>query len=137
SGETRQIHLYRLDPQMPLDLLQQRLRAILDLATDQLPECSAPVCLGRALDEDTINAGNQPLNGPTLLCPKPHVGPRAFDLVNVETDCLKNPLLCHVMDQAIIPPFVLPATRPSCKIGPRQPSSTLFMVEPSTNLLPF
>lgn len=107
SGETCQIHLYHLDPQMPLDLLQQRLRAILDLATDQLPERSAPVCLGRALDEDTINAGNQPLNGPTLLCPKPHVGPRVFDLVNVETDCLKNPLLCHVMDQAIIPPFVL------------------------------
>lgn len=107
TGTTSRIHLYRLDPQMPLEHLQQRLRAILDFATEQLPERPAPVCLGRALDEDTINASNQPLSGPTILCPKPHIDPRTFDLVDVETDCLKNPLLCHVMDQAIIPPFVL------------------------------
>lgn len=29
-----------------------------------------------------------------------------FDLVNVETDCLKNPKVCHVIGQSIAPPFL-------------------------------
>ena len=107
SGASPQVALYHLEPQMPLDQLQQRLRAILDFASEHLPERPAPRCLGCALDIDTINASNQSLIGPAMLCPKPHIGPRVFDLVDVETDCLNNPLRCHVMDQAIIAPYVL------------------------------
>ena len=107
TGETCQIHLFRLHPQMPLTDLQDRLRAILDFATEQLPERPAPVCRGMVLDSDTINAGTWTASAHTILCPKPHIGPGAFDLVHVETDCLKNPLVCHVMGQAIVPPFVL------------------------------
>lgn len=106
-GETRRIQLFHLEPHMSLEMLHNRLRALLDEVVPRLPERVLPLCLGSVLDHDTINASNQPLTGPTVLCRKPHIGPRAFDLVNVETDCLKNPLVCHVMDQAILPPFVL------------------------------
>ena len=107
SGETRQVHLLRLEPQMPLADLQTRLRAILDLATEHLPARPMPVCLGMALDSDTINASDKNSSAQMILCPKPHIGHGIFDLVNVETDCLKNPRLCHVMGQPIVPPFVL------------------------------
>ena len=105
-GQASQIHLLHLDPQMPLEILQDRLSALLDLATAQLPLRPSPICLGMALDRDTINASGTSLKAQTFLCPKPHIGPGVFDVVNVETDCLKNPHLCHVINQAIVPPFV-------------------------------
>lgn len=92
---------------MELATLQTRLRAILDSAIERLPERPAPVCRGIVLDSDAINASNWIASAHTALCPKPHIAPGAFDLVNIESDCLKNPLLCHVLDQAIVPPFVL------------------------------
>ncbi|MEO7018771.1 MAG: hypothetical protein ABI234_01300, partial [Ktedonobacteraceae bacterium] len=107
NGETRQVHLYHLEPQMPLDILQKRLCAILDFATDQLPERTSPRCLGIALDSDTLNASNQPVGAYTIMCPKPHIGPGVFDLVSGETDCLKNPRLCHAIGLPIVAPFVL------------------------------
>lgn len=108
NGEaSMQVHLLHLDPLMPIELLQERLRAVLNLASEQLVERPAPVCQGIALDTDTVNASNSTIAAQTILCPKPHIGPGIFDLVNVETDCLKNPRLCHAMGQAIVPPFVL------------------------------
>lgn len=95
---------------MPLSQVQQRLRAVLDQATQYLPEHSQPVCEGIWLDPDTVHAGQQTLPSHNILCPKRHIGPGIIDLVNVDTDCLKNPLLCHVMDQPIVPPFVLRVT---------------------------
>lgn len=103
----RQVQLYHLEPQMELAQIQTRLRAILDYAVEQLPERPAPVCLGMALDDDTLNAGGAGRSPRGVLCPKPHIGSRVFDLVDLERDCLKNPRLCHVLDQAIVPPFVL------------------------------
>lgn len=102
-----QIQLYHLEPQMELAAIQNRLRAILDSAAEYLPERPAPSCRGIVLDGDTINASNWNEITHHVLCPKPHIGAGIFDIVNPESDCLKNPLLCHVMDQAIVSPFVL------------------------------
>ncbi len=107
QNQTRQIHLFHLEPQMPLETLQTRLRAVLDFAAEQLPVRPAPVCRGMMLDSDTVNADNHPIGTLTALCPKPHIGPGVFDLVNVETDCLKNPRLCHVIGEPIVPPFIV------------------------------
>lgn len=106
-GDTHQIQLFHLEPHMPLEVLQARLRAILDFAAEHLPERPAPACKGMVLDSDTLNASSWKMETHTILCPKPHLGPHAFDLVNSETDCLKNPRLCHVMGQPIVQPFVL------------------------------
>jgi hypothetical protein len=108
--EAQSIHLYRLDPIMPFADLEQRLRSILNHVIHHLPERPTPTCQGIWLDPDTVNASQQVLGAHRLLCPKPHIGPDVFDLVNVVTDCMKNPLLCHVIDQPIVPPFVLRVT---------------------------
>jgi hypothetical protein len=105
--ETSQIHLFHLEPQMSPERLRTRLRAILDVAIEQLPERPAPVCRGVVSDSDSMNASTWSAPAHTIVCPKPHVGPGVFDLVNGETDCLKNPRLCHAIEQAIVPPFVL------------------------------
>ena len=111
QGETaQQVHLYHLEPSMLLSQVQQRLRAVLDLATQHLPERSQPVCEGTWPDPDTVHVGQQSLPSHTILCPKRHIGPNIADLVNVDSDCLKNPLLCHVIGQPIVPPFVLRVT---------------------------
>lgn len=102
-----QIDLFHLEPQMSQAVVQTRLYAVLKMALEQLPERPAPACHGIALDSDTINAGNWNAPAHTILCPKKHISPDHFDLVNVETDCLKNPYLCHVIGQPIVPPFVL------------------------------
>ncbi|BCL80116.1 hypothetical protein ccbrp13_25810 [Ktedonobacteria bacterium brp13] len=104
--ETQQIHLYHLDPLMPFPTLQARLRAILTLAIEHLPQRPAPVCQGTWLDADTTNANQYSQPAHTILCPKPHIGPNVFDLVNADTDCLKNPYLCHVIGQPIVQPYV-------------------------------
>ncbi len=105
-----QIHLYHLEPTLSLTLIQNRLRSILDIATRHLPDRPLPICQGTWLDPDTVNASHSTLPAQTILCPKPHVGPGAFDLVNVNTDCLKNPRLCHVIGQPIVPPFIVRVT---------------------------
>ncbi|MEO6889724.1 MAG: hypothetical protein ABI456_10540 [Ktedonobacteraceae bacterium] len=111
AGEgSQQIHLYHLEPAMSLPDLHKRLRAILDLATRELPERPQPVCQGIWLDPDTINASHHPTPARSILCPKPHMGPGVFDVVNVDSDCLKNPRLCHVIGQAITAPFVIRVT---------------------------
>ncbi len=107
SGESLpQVNLYHLEPTMPFRALQKRLRAILDLAVQHLPERPLPTCQGVWLDPDIVNASQHTFSPHTVLCPKPHIGPGVFDLVNAETDCLKNASLCHVIGQSIIPPFV-------------------------------
>ncbi len=111
AGNTgKQIHLYHLEPTMPHELLQQRLSSTLDLALTCLPERPEPACCGIWLDPDTTNASQSSQELATILCPKPHIGPNVFDLVNIDTDCLKNPRLCHVIGQPIVPPFVIRAT---------------------------
>lgn len=104
---TQQIHLYRITPAMPVSDLQARLSALLDLAVAYLPRRPAPVCRGVWADPDTINATRQGLPSQTIICPKPHIGTGVFDLVNVETDCLKNPQVCHVIGQPIVAPYVV------------------------------
>lgn len=110
TTQSQHIHLYHLDPSMPLQAIQQRLQAILDMATQHLRERPAPACHGFWPDTDTLNANQSKPAEQTLLCPKPHVGAGVFDLVNVEHDCLKNPRLCHVIGQSIVPPTVIRAT---------------------------
>ncbi len=106
SASPQSIYLYQLEPTQAFSLIQQRLRTLLDLAAEHLPERPAPVCQGIMLDEDTINADNYTQSTPLILCRKPHIGPQVSDLVHAETDCLQNPHLCHVMEQPILPPFV-------------------------------
>ncbi|HZO74422.1 MAG TPA: hypothetical protein VFB60_19625 [Ktedonobacteraceae bacterium] len=134
AGDTgKHIHLYHLEPTMPHELLQQRLSSTLDLALTCLPE---PACRGIWLDPDTINASQSNHTAATILCPKPHIGPNVFDLVNIDTDCLKNPHLCHVIGQPIVPPFIIRATDAAntsgkmhresiSRTGPRLPSNTV------------
>jgi hypothetical protein len=110
TTQTQQVHLYHLDPSLPFQLIQQRLSAILNMATQHLPERPAPTCHGFWPDIDTLNASQNTPAEQTLLCPKPHIGPGIIDLVHVEHDCLKNPRLCHVIGQSIVPPIVLRAT---------------------------
>lgn len=111
AGTTgKHIHLYHLEPTMPHESLQQRLSSTLDLALTILPERPEPACRGIWLDPDTINASQSNHTAATILCFKPHIGPNVFDLVNIDTDCLKNPRLCHVIGQPIVPPFIIRAT---------------------------
>ncbi|GAC1469765.1 MAG: hypothetical protein NVS2B12_14180 [Ktedonobacteraceae bacterium] len=111
SGDSHpQIYLYHIDPTMSLEHLQQRLCAILDLALDVLPARPQPVCEGVYLDRDTINNSRTLPLTHIILCPKRHIGARVYDLVNSDTDCLKNPHLCHIMGQAVIPPFIARVT---------------------------
>ena len=111
AGESPQdIHLYHIEPDMDLPNLQQRLCAILDLACDALPARPVPICEGIYLDNDTINNSRATRAPNTVLCPKKHIGPNAFDLVDADSDCLKNPRLCHIIGQSIVPPFVVRVT---------------------------
>jgi hypothetical protein len=108
GSRAQSIHLYHLEPTMALPDLQQRLRAILDLAREVLPPRPAPICEGIFLDTNTMNTSHTPGQANMLICPKKHIGRDVFDLVNVDTDCLRNPYLCHIMgqhDQTIVPPF--------------------------------
>jgi hypothetical protein len=106
------IRLCRLVPGMDLQRLQGRLKALLDdlTSTEVLPERSQPACHGIILDEDTINDGRSRPVSYNVLCPKPHIGEGAFDLVNDKVHCLKDPRLCHIYGQAKIPPFVVRAS---------------------------
>nr|BBH86303.1 hypothetical protein KTC_10540 [Thermosporothrix sp. COM3] len=101
------VHLYRLVPTMPVAQLKERLRAVLDMATAQLPERPAPCCQGVRLDPDTVNASAYRTPGRLILCRKAHIGDEVFDLVDAEVDCLRNPRVCHVIGQAIVPPVVM------------------------------
>lgn len=106
-----QVRLYRLDPLMPLADLQARLRAILDHVSSHLAKRPKTIsCQGFCLDPDSVSPGGRlAATDAQILCPKPHIGPGVYDLVRPE-DCLRNPQLCHVIGQAIIPPFVLRVT---------------------------
>ncbi|HVB25622.1 MAG TPA: hypothetical protein VNG51_27040 [Ktedonobacteraceae bacterium] len=108
--EPQHIHLYHLSPAIPIETVQQRLRSALNWAAHSLPVRPLPSCQGVWLDTETINDSHHLPATRTVLCPKPHIGPDVFDLVNADTDCLKNPLLCHVIGQPIIAPFVVRAT---------------------------
>ncbi len=111
TGEvSQQVQLYHLEPGMPFTDLQARLRSMLDIAADNLPDRPTPACQGVWLDPDTVNASQHALPPHSVLCPKPHIGAGVFNLVNADTDCLKNPFLCHVIEQSIVPPFVLRVT---------------------------
>ncbi len=104
------VYLYKLIPAMPLEILQARLRDVLNYASDNLPDRPAPVCEGVWLDPDSINASHRHLPASSVLCPKRHIGESVFDLVDAQHDCLQNPHVCHVIDQKIIPPIVIRAT---------------------------
>lgn len=100
------VQLYHLAPEMPLPLVQARLRAVLDRAVACLPERAPVACHGAWLDIDSINASQSPAPH-MVLCPKPHIGPGVYDLVSPEQHCLKDPRLCHVVSQPITIPFVV------------------------------
>jgi len=109
SASSQQVHLVHLQPDMDTALLQQRLHAILDLAIEQLPERPTPQCQGILLDSQRVHAsGSGQLSRP-VLCPKAHVGPNVFDLVDADMDCLKNPRLCHIIGQGVMPSFIRPS----------------------------
>lgn len=105
-GQTS-VHLYKIVPDMPLDLLHRRLHAALQQAINALPERPAPACYGILLDRDTVNAARNNVQAGNVLCPKPHIGPGIFDLVDDRLHCLKDPRLCHVYGQPVTPPFVI------------------------------
>jgi len=105
----RGVLLYKITPDMARDTLSQRLQAALRDAVEVLPERPAPACYGVLLDRDTVNASRKPAHTGNVLCPKPHIGPGVFDLVDDKLHCLKDPRLCHVYGQPITPPFVIRA----------------------------
>jgi hypothetical protein len=118
------IRLCKLVPGMDINVLQDRLKALLDDVTSRetLPERPEPACHGIILDEDTINDGRSRPVSYNMLCPKPHIGEGVFDLVNDKVHCLKDPRLCHIYGQAKIPPFVV---RASTREAMKQQSSDI------------
>lgn len=108
--QNTQIEVYQLSPNIPIPALQTRLEAILEHALRNLPERTEPACHGIWLDPDSINTSGTPVPPNTILCPKRHIGPGVFDLVDAERDCLKNPKVCHVIGQAIVRPEVIRIT---------------------------
>ena len=104
SSTRTMIRLYKLVPGMDIDLLQIRLRAILTYVTEHLPEREPLACHGVWLDSDSINASQSTVTTYNVLCPKLHIGPDAFLLVNDREHCLKDPYRCHVIGQPIMPP---------------------------------
>lgn len=105
-----QIHLYHISPDFSLHALQERLRAVLDQATAHLPERADPICEGMWLDPDTVNASGIAPSANLILCPKRHIGPHVFDLVHADTQCLKDPRVCHVIGQGVTRPEVIRVT---------------------------
>jgi hypothetical protein len=108
--QAAEMRLYHLAPDMPTAQIQARLAAVLDHAAAMLPERPPVACHGVWLDADSINASHSSLPMRRILCPKPHIGADAFDMVSPELHCLRDPRVCHVIGQAIIPPFVVRAT---------------------------
>jgi hypothetical protein len=107
--------LFALRPQEPLEKLHTHIATLLEQVAAWLPERPPIVCHGTLQDADTVNAGVLPARccarcGAVLaVCPKPHVGPAAVDLVCPRCDCLCSPVLCHILPAApatVLPPFV-------------------------------
>ncbi|MBX0331294.1 hypothetical protein K2Z83_26955 [Oscillochloris sp. ZM17-4] len=102
-----EVRLYRLDPLMPVEQLQDLLRSILSQCAETLSaRPSAITCEGAWIDADSLN-DRRTLPTSRVICPKPHIGPGVFDLVDPAADCLRNPKVCHVIGQPIVPPVVL------------------------------
>lgn len=102
-----ELRLYRLDPLMPVEQLQEWLRSILSRCVAALADRPTTIaCHGVWVDADSLNVGRT-LPARRVLCPKPHIGPGVVDLVDPATDCLRNPRVCHVISQPIVPPVVL------------------------------
>ncbi len=109
TDENTSIYLYKITPDMPVSVLHERLYTALQYAVECLPEREKPTCHGIMLDADNVNAYRDHLQPYNVLCPKPHISPNAFDLVNRDKHCLKDPRVCHAFGQAIVPPFVIRA----------------------------
>ena len=121
-GIAPEMRLYRIAPDMPYAQLASRIHAVLDAATTHLPERPPVACHGAWLDAESINASRTWLDAESIntsraslpagsiVCSKPHIGQGVYDLVHVDRDCLKNPRLCHIIGQAVIPPIVVRAT---------------------------
>lgn len=109
SSAMRDAHitLCALPPDIEQATLQHRLEQLLEQASQYLPERVPVACHGIQLDSETVNATRTALSPYTTLCPKPHIGPSVFDLVNEKEHCLKDARLCHAIGQPIIPPFVI------------------------------
>jgi hypothetical protein len=105
AGDTS-ISLYKITPDMSIATIQQRLLAIIQQAAHSLPEREKPACHGVMFDPDTVNASLDSIQTYDVLCPKPHLGKGVFDLVSREKHCLKDPRLCHVIGQTLLPPRV-------------------------------
>ncbi|NTU78491.1 MAG: hypothetical protein HGA45_03670 [Chloroflexales bacterium] len=102
-----EVRLYRLDPLMPVDQLQAWLQTILSRCAGVLSARPVEItCQGVWVDADSLNTGRT-LPDHRVICPKPHIGPGVVDLVDPEMDCMRNPQVCHVIAQPVIPPVVL------------------------------
>jgi hypothetical protein len=104
------IRLYQLTPTLPLETVQARLRNMLDYACEHLPDRPSPVCEGVWLDADSLNDARFKAPANAIFCRKRHIGNDVYDLVDAELDCLKNPRLCHVINQHIMRPIILRVT---------------------------
>lgn len=108
--EQSRIQLAKITPDLSEDILHQRLLALIQQAAASLPEREQPACHGIVLDADSVNASGDAIPAYNVLCPKPHIGPGVFDLVNDQVHCLKDPRVCHIWGQAKLAPFVVRAT---------------------------
>jgi hypothetical protein len=108
---TSALELYELKPFESQDKLQHTLTTILDQVAAWLPARPEIACHACFPDPDTISAqGQRTTKTSHIFCPKPHISSQQIDLVNIDTDCLKNPKVCHIMGQEshklLFPPFV-------------------------------
>lgn len=110
--EDQEIRLCQLAPDLdPASTGQTRdiLSAVLDYAAQYLENRPEPICEGILLDLHSYNEVGTATNDYTALCPKRHIGPHAFDIVDTEFDCLRNPKLCHTIGRSV--PQIKPQRR--------------------------
>ena len=101
-----QLQLYQLTPDGHVEELQKRLSVILDYATHHFARPEPIACHGLLVDRDSRNASGSKRLFDRVLCPKPHIHPDRVDLVRKDQDCLRNPQMCHVIGQHILPPYI-------------------------------
>ncbi|GLV54338.1 hypothetical protein KDH_11860 [Dictyobacter sp. S3.2.2.5] len=107
-GTTRQtsISFYKLTPDVPNTILQERLHATITHAIACLPEREQLACHGIMLDGDSVNCSHDTTLPYNVICPKPHIGRGVFDLVNREQHCNQDPRVCHAIERITFLPSI-------------------------------
>lgn len=106
----RRIWHYQITPDMDHETLWKRLHFIIEQALQSFPEKREPACYGMMINTESINDSGNILRAYDVICPKPHVSPGVFDLVNREQHCLIDATYCHVIGKINNPPRVIPKT---------------------------